>query len=739
MRTITLTGERQPILFRQLLQSLVANDLTGWRIFIQIDPTSLAGEYVDTAAQWLGHLEYTLTINPRSLGAGENSFCLLERVFAHGSVLNINLAEDTLAAGDITRLAHWYADHHRPEWLCLSLAPMPGLAGLASDSAHSDLLFPGQEFNACGFAVRREEWYRHFQEVKSVNDKRIGLVDEDLLTGWDGSIRRRLLQTGNLVCLRPVAARVIPAGHDATAQPACHLTDRPYRVVDPAELPGPVRAQLPVQDLVHKLLTAIAHNEEIVTYQDEALTRLRREVSEQTSSLSLAVAKSLTRLRRTVLPDGSRRFRIWQNYVRQIVKRLIIRQPTPDSSTPRAVVFQGLPRLKSCKDLPLRILILKLDHIGDLLLSIRAFSLLREAWPDAHLTLVCGPWNVKLASQFGLFDEIHCYNFFSPQSGDGISAGIKEFRELPLANYDLAIDLRHDADTRHILNFVRARYRAGFACDPQLPVRLDLAIPDLEQVTALEAPRSALHAETRLITLLSAVVATFGPEQGCGAEALVASRPAIRYFDHGPVVALAPGTGNPIKQWGVERFSRVARTLNEEAGCRFLLIGGDADKRDAELIAAALSPDHCVNAVGALDISDVPLAIEGADLFIGNDSGPTHMAALMGIPTINIFSGVVDVNIWRAKGPNVVTLYAPVPCSPCRLAKLEDCSYRQVCLTSISEDDVVRSALSLLRRSQFQGAGREILEAGSKAMVMKGVVTAVESVSRPLSSVRIGT
>ena len=172
--------------------------------------------------------------------------------------------------------------------------------------------------------------------------------------------------------------------------------------------------------------------------------------------------------------------------------------------------------------------------------------------------------------------------------------------------------------------------------------------------------------------------------------------------------AWLPGTGNPIKQWGVERFSRVARALNKEAGCRFILIGGEADRADAALLAAALPSDQCVNAVGKLDISDVPLALATVDVFIGNDTGTTHMAALMGIPTINIFSGVVDINVWHARGPNVVTLYAPVPCAPCRLGSARDCSYGRVCLTSISEDDVVRNALSLLQHSTMQNANQKI-------------------------------
>jgi hypothetical protein len=93
------------------------------------------------------------------------------------------------------------------------------------------------------------------------------------------------------------------------------------------------------------------------------------------------------------------------------------------------------------------------------------------------------------------------------------------------------------------------------------------------------------------------------------------------------------------------------------------------------------------------------------------------MAALMGIRTVNIFSGIADINIWRARGDNVITLYAPVQCAPCRLGKIEDCSYGHLCLTSISEDDVVTSALSLLQRSGRQNTGNEIRKVAPREKV----------------------
>jgi ADP-heptose:LPS heptosyltransferase len=738
MYTITITGERGPLLFRELLQSLIMNDLADWKIFVQLEPTPAATQYVEIATELLGRSEYALAVNPRPVGARETSFRLLEHIFRQGSLLNVNLAGDALVAPDTTRLARWYVNHHRPEWMCLSLSSLARPLTLVSDVSHPDLLFLGKEFSPSGFAVGRNEWYDHFQNRNMVKESPITRRDEALLSGWEWSIYNHLLRTDYLHCVQPVVPRILAnrfcEGKREQAEDnrvlgvfPLALSDRadgPYRVVDPTDLPDSIRAQLPVQERMRELLAVISQSEQIISDQNDALVRLRREINERTNSLSFILAKLLARYWFAVLPTGSRRERVWQSYIRPFVRRLVIGRstapletatavPAPASVAFRAATFQRLPQLVSSKGFPVRILVVKLDHIGDLLVSIAALFLLREAWPNAHFTLVCGPWNVKLASQLRIFEEIHPCNFFWPQSGEGINReginrGVAEFRQLPLGEYDLAIDLRHDTETRPLLNFVRARYRAGFVCDPQFPVRLDLAIPNLEHVSALEAPRVALHSEARLITLVSAIIATFGQYyKSCNSQILIGSRSPVRYFNHGLVVALAPGTGNAIKQWGAIRFARVARALNKEVGCRFVLIGGASDKADAALVAAELPSDQYVNTVGKLDISDVPLSLAAVDLFIGNDTGTTHMAALMGIPTINIFAGTADVNIWRAKGPNVITLYTAIECAPCHFGKVEECSYGLRCLTSISEADVIASALSLLRRSDAQDTTHE--------------------------------
>lgn len=132
-----------------------------------------------------------------------------------------------------------------------------------------------------------------------------------------------------------------------------------------------------------------------------------------------------------------------------------------------------------------RILILKLDHIGDILIAAMPLALLRASFPDAHLTIVCAPWNVGLVRRLAVADAIHASSFFSQVSLEDLdhaardlrrAAAIDELRSLDLGTFDLAIDLRRDEDTRELLKLFDARLYAGFG-DLATFSYLDIAVP----------------------------------------------------------------------------------------------------------------------------------------------------------------------------------------------------------------------------------------------------------------------
>lgn len=132
-----------------------------------------------------------------------------------------------------------------------------------------------------------------------------------------------------------------------------------------------------------------------------------------------------------------------------------------------------------------RILVIKPDHIGDMLVSDRAIALLRNFFPEARLELVCGTWNVGLAERLGRFDAVHGVDLFHQVSAEQSKEGVADERRargaealdaLGLGPFDLAIDLRYELDTRRFLQNVDARVYAGFGRTGEFPF-LDIVIP----------------------------------------------------------------------------------------------------------------------------------------------------------------------------------------------------------------------------------------------------------------------
>jgi|GEM_PF-2464197 len=127
------------------------------------------------------------------------------------------------------------------------------------------------------------------------------------------------------------------------------------------------------------------------------------------------------------------------------------------------------------------IAVMKLDHRGDFVLARAALLELRGKFPTAALTLICGPWNVSDAKEMEIFDEVLSFGYFqekgaldSTRSADKI---VGEFATLMRGRkFDIAIDLRVDMDTRHLLSHLDAAQRAGFDDEDRFPF-LDIVLP----------------------------------------------------------------------------------------------------------------------------------------------------------------------------------------------------------------------------------------------------------------------
>jgi hypothetical protein len=296
-RAITITGYRRPHLFRMLLQSLAANDLRGWQIYVQLEPTEFIEEYRAATAELMAGIPISIEINSSRLGVRFNPHRLLDRVFNEGAELVLYAEEDLLLSADAITLAQWYFDHHRPEWMSLSLlCGGCGSAGFISDPNYPDLLFPSKSFNSLGFALRRNEWQRHFRDVWLYDHPQAKTLEGQPMVGWDWAVYHHLLVTEGLYGLQVAAARATHTGREAGVYctPEWHdlafgglklaegsRATRNYQVVSIEALPPSLRRQALLWQQANIALRVIEERSSHVATLMREIEGLRRRLAEQ--------------------------------------------------------------------------------------------------------------------------------------------------------------------------------------------------------------------------------------------------------------------------------------------------------------------------------------------------------------------------------------------------------------------------------------------------------------------------
>ncbi len=368
-----------------------------------------------------------------------------------------------------------------------------------------------------------------------------------------------------------------------------------------------------------------------------------------------------------------------------------------------------------------RILVVKLDHIGDFVTGLPAIRRLKAVFPRASITVLAGRHARGFASMEPAIDELIEFDFFHARSQLGEKELTKDdFLELrtQLAPYrfDLAVDLRKHLSTRDVLQYTGARFLAGYDYMGQFPF-LDIAL-EWEGDKTLQRKRS--HIVDDLLALVEAIATACGTDRSLLPVALARPDPetlpeAVRALFDKPVVAMHIGAGNITKTWPPQYFSALIDLLTERNGVNVMLIGGPDEREASEaLLETLLRPEAAASVAGQTALNDLPRLLSACCLYIGNDSGPKHIAAALGVATIGIHSGVVDAIEWGPVGRRAVALRRNMTCSPCYLAKAEDCPRALACLHHLEPSVVHQTATILLVRPASP--------AGSEATIVGGPV-----------------
>ncbi|HXX32917.1 MAG TPA: glycosyltransferase family 9 protein [Thermodesulfobacteriota bacterium] len=152
------------------------------------------------------------------------------------------------------------------------------------------------------------------------------------------------------------------------------------------------------------------------------------------------------------------------------------------------------------------------------------------------------------------------------------------------------------------------------------------------------------------------------------------------------IIILHPGSGSKKKVWPLDRFINLAHVFQHHLGSRILIILGPAEGPEVEKAFEGMRPFAPVLAKG-LTLLQLASVMEGCRFFVGNDSGISHLAAAIGLPTVAVF-GPTDEEVWSPRGEKTFVVSRRVHCSPCTQERLVRCKDFE-CLRGIEIEHVL--------------------------------------------------
>jgi ADP-heptose:LPS heptosyltransferase len=170
-------------------------------------------------------------------------------------------------------------------------------------------------------------------------------------------------------------------------------------------------------------------------------------------------------------------------------------------------------------------------------------------------------------------------------------------------------------------------------------------------------------------------------------------------LDRRAVLVLAPGSGAREKNWPEEFFLAVAKWWRESSGGAVILLVGPVESERGGIDRLA---ERCLVARD-LSLSQLAALLDRSDVYLGNDSGVTHLAAAVGVPTFAIF-GPSDPRQWAPRGKKVAVISRQIACSPCVNATMKNCPHR-ACLSALYPDQVIAAMMPLKEQATLTRGG----------------------------------
>ncbi|MFC1599195.1 glycosyltransferase family 9 protein [Candidatus Omnitrophota bacterium] len=344
-----------------------------------------------------------------------------------------------------------------------------------------------------------------------------------------------------------------------------------------------------------------------------------------------------------------------------------------------------------------RILIVNLGGMGDFLLSTPALRALRNRYPQSEIDILITTRIHKLPRSLTYIDKVFTFDMDYGGTIPFIRfyRNVKSLLTLRRKHFDIAINMRtmvtkgSAKKMKILLDIINSGRTAGRDTDGRgyfLDVKIPETYPgtryemeyDIDTVKALGAEVSDRTIDFRVNKISRQKINTILTERGIADDVFL--------------VGIHPG-GMPSRQWPIDRFAQIIAAINKLLPCKFVITG---TKKEAGIVnrLVEITNTEIVNVAGLFDLIELGALVERCNLFITNNTGPMHVAAILNIPLI-VIDGPTDIVRFdpRNISDNAIVLHKKVECAPCEKAECEDLQ----CLKAISPEEVVQAAFHFLK------------------------------------------
>ena len=331
------------------------------------------------------------------------------------------------------------------------------------------------------------------------------------------------------------------------------------------------------------------------------------------------------------------------------------------------------------------IILLRLDQLGDFVLTVPAIIELKHEFPNAKITILVSPSNTKIAHRLGLFDKIISVPFTFKQKTNYRELSIEAIEHVKETVkslvYDVAIDLSPMPETRLLLGVINAKNKFGFENTDTSMINFGMLIHAKDVINNLSNVSHALYP----LILVDAVKRVIGTPNLH--SVILSQEPATHLPDTlaiGSYIVVHSGARNLLVKWPLDKYVELAIHLSR-AG-EIIVFFAD------EPLDAYLKNNLRKENITVIDQHDkfevFDEILSNAKLFIGNDSGPKHLAALRNTPVISLHSPRTNWSEWGQIN-NGFILSRNVPCAGCAIIEENECARDLECIKNISVAEVI--------------------------------------------------